>query len=65
MSFLGVKVILFLVIPLIIKEKSNASALRTVVARVYIDRYEHGERSLRTRASTVTRQFFNAFVQFS
>ena len=27
MSFLGVKVILFLVIPLIIKEKSNASAL--------------------------------------
>ena len=31
MSFLGVKVILFLVIPLIIKEKSNASAL---------DRYE-------------------------
>ena len=28
MSFLGVKVILFLVIPLIIKEKSNASALR-------------------------------------
>ena len=46
MSFLGVKVILFLVIPLIIKEKSNASALRTVVARVYIDRYEHGERSV-------------------
>ena len=28
MSFLGVKVILFLVIPLIIKEKSNASALQ-------------------------------------
>ena len=28
MSFLGVKVILFWVIPLIIKEKSNASALR-------------------------------------
>ena len=27
MSFLGVKVILFWVIPLIIKEKSNASAL--------------------------------------
>ena len=47
MSFLGVKVILFLVIPLIIKEKSNASALRTVDARVHIDRYEHGERPLR------------------
>ena len=30
MSFLGVKVILFLVIPLIIKEKSNASALETL-----------------------------------
>ena len=30
MSFLGVKVILFLVIPLIIKEKSNASALNNV-----------------------------------
>ena len=30
MSFLGVKVILFLVIPLIIKEKSNASALRSM-----------------------------------
>ena len=30
MSFLGVKVILFLVIPLIIKEKSNASALKTL-----------------------------------
>ena len=30
MSFLGVKVILFLVIPLIIKEKSNASALRSI-----------------------------------
>ena len=29
MSFLGVKVILFWVIPLIIKEKSNASALKT------------------------------------
>ena len=46
MSFLGVKVILFLVIPLIIKEKSNASALRTVDARVHVDRYEHGERSV-------------------
>ena len=34
MSFLGVKVILFLVIPLIINEKSNASALVTVDARV-------------------------------
>ena len=30
MSFLGVKVILFWVIPLIIKEKSNASALRSM-----------------------------------
>ena len=30
MSFLGVKVILFLVIPLIINEKSNASALRSI-----------------------------------
>ena len=46
MSFLGVKVILFWVIPLIIKEKSNASALR-------IDRYEHVERSMRMFISTV------------
>ena len=46
MSFLGVKVILFWVIPLIIKEKSNASALRTVDARVHADRYEHEQRSV-------------------
>ncbi len=39
MSFLGVKVILFWVIPLIIKEKSNASALITVDARVHNGRY--------------------------
>ena len=38
MSFLGVKVILFLVIPLIIKEKSNASALITVDMNTRIDR---------------------------
>ena len=38
MSFLGVKVILFLVIPLIIKEKSNASALITVGVNTSIDR---------------------------
>ena len=47
MSFLGVKVILFLVIPLIIKEKSNASALVTVVMNMRIDRYEHVHRPLR------------------
>ena len=46
MSFLGVKVILFLVIPLIIKEKSNASALATTVMNTSNDRYEHGERSV-------------------
>ena len=44
MSFLGVKVILFLVIPLIIKEKSNASALVTVVPHVHDGRYEHEHR---------------------
>ena len=37
MSFLGVKVILFLVIPLIIKEKSNASALAILLFAEYID----------------------------
>ena len=47
MSFLGVKVILFLVIPLIIKEKSNASALASTVMNTSNDRYEHGERSMR------------------
>ena len=46
MSFLGVKVILFLVIPLIIKEKSNASALTPTVMNTSNDRYEHGERSV-------------------
>ena len=61
MSFLGVKVILFLVIPLIIKEKSNASALKnnkkvishrpfsmfiTVDINTGIDRYEHEHRPL-------------------
>ena len=35
MSFLGVKVILFLVIPLIIKEKSNASALLKGLRQCY------------------------------
>ena len=44
MSFLGVKVILFLVIPLIIKEKSNASALTPTVLHVHNGRYEHGHR---------------------
>ena len=58
MSFLGVKVILFLVIPLIIKEKSNASALRTVDARVHTDRYEHEQRSVRD-------DFLKAFVEKS
>ena len=53
MSFLGVKVILFLVIPLIIKEKSNASALKTLRKSSHIDRYEHGERSLLVFISTV------------
>ena len=63
MSFLGVKVILFLVIPLIIKEKSNASALHrpllvfiTVVARVHDGRYEHVERSMR-------HDFLNGFMK--
>ena len=37
MSFLGVKVILFLVIPLIIKEKSNASALRSLLVFITVD----------------------------
>ena len=37
MSFLGVKVILFLVIPLIIKEKSNASALRSIRDNLLLD----------------------------
>ena len=37
MSFLGVKVILFLVIPLIIKEKSNASALRPFHVFITVD----------------------------
>ena len=44
MSFLGVKVILFLVIPLIIKEKSNASALVTVGLHARNGRYEHAHR---------------------
>ena len=46
MSFLGVKVILFLVIPLIIKEKSNASALKAWRKLSHTDRYEHEQRSL-------------------
>ena len=54
MSFLGVKVILFLVIPLIIKEKSNASALKALRKSSRIDRYEHGERSMLVFISTVT-----------
>ena len=44
MSFLGVKVILFLVIPLIIKEKSNASALTPTVAHVHNGRCKHEHR---------------------
>ena len=44
MSFLGVKVILFLVIPLIIKEKSNASALASTVLHVHNGRYKHEHR---------------------
>ena len=40
MSFLGVKVILFLVIPLIIKEKSNASALTSTVMNMENGRCE-------------------------
>ena len=46
MSFLGVKVILFLVIPLIIKEKSNASALATVGVRACNGRCESVQRSI-------------------
>ena len=46
MSFLGVKVILFLVIPLIINEKSNASALASTVMNMSIDRCEHEHRPL-------------------
>ena len=46
MSFLGVKVILFLVIPLIIKEKSNASALASTVMNTSTDHYEHEQRPL-------------------
>ena len=65
MSFLGVKVILFLVIPLIIKEKSNASALRTVDTRVYIDRYEHVERSMRHDFLNGFTRFLNGFTRLS
>ena len=61
MSFLGVKVILFLVIPLIIKEKSNASALGTVDAHVHIDRYEHVERSIRDNFLKGFARFFRGF----
>ena len=56
MSFLGVKVILFWVIPLIIKEKSNASALKRKVMRRPCDRYEHAYRPLRD-------DFLNAFAR--
>ena len=44
MSFLGVKVILFWVIPLIIKEKSNASALTSTVLHVHNGRCKHEHR---------------------
>ena len=54
MSFLGVKVILFLVIPLIIKEKSNASAL---------DRYEHVERSIRDNFLKAFARFFALYLK--
>ena len=47
MSFLGVKVILFLVIPLIIKEKSNASALASTVVNACVDRCTLSHRPLR------------------
>ena len=71
MSFLGVKVILFLVIPLIIKEKSNASALEkgqkvvsqrsfsmlvTVDVNTSIDRSPCSQRSMR-------HDFLSVFVQ--
>ena len=46
MSFLGVKVILFWVIPLIIKEKSNASALKPTDKSSHTDRCEHEQRPL-------------------
>ena len=62
MSFLGVKVILFLVIPLIIKEKSNASALASTVMNTRIDRYEHAHRPLRDDFSMLLPNFSNAFV---
>ena len=45
MSFLGVKVILFLVIPLIIKEKSNASALRPFSMFITVDMNTSTDRS--------------------
>ena len=61
MSFLGVKVILFWVIPLIIKEKSNASALTPTVARVYNGRYEHEHRPLSMFITVGVRRLFAGF----
>ena len=61
MSFLGVKVILFLVIPLIIKEKSNASALASTVARVHNGRYEHEQRPLSMFITVDVRQHVAGF----
>ena len=56
MSFLGVKVILFLVIPLIIKEKSNASALRSMR-----DDFLKGFRQCYARFCLIFRLFSDAF----
>ena len=63
MSFLGVKVILFLVIPLIIKEKSNASALVSTVPHVHNGRYEHAHRPFHVFITVDTRQLSHGFAQ--
>ena len=62
MSFLGVKVILFLVIPLIIKEKSNASALVSAVMNMENGRYEHEHRPLRDNFSMLSSNFPNTLT---
>ena len=64
MSFLGVKVILFWVIPLIIKEKSNASALPVRVMRRPCDRYEHVHRPLRDDIEAFLPDFHLVFIKF-
>ena len=63
MSFLGVKVILFLVIPLIIKEKSNASALTPTVLHAYNGRYEHEQRPFSMFITVGVRRLAAGFSQ--